>query len=115
MKMFTRLFLVALIAVFAVSTMSAAPRARPAKTAPQFTFEEKYRDTPPDFCGPIAGDRACYIDTGYYIQCTAKGSAGQKCAISVEINGVKTCGWVDRDASCQCVAGKASGYCQWYR
>lgn len=76
-----------------------------------------YADTPPDFCGPISGDRPCYVSTGVYIQCTAKGSEGQRCQKAVQDNGVWVCASVAYSAACQCneATKQSTGSCQYYR
>lgn len=75
-----------------------------------------YPDVPPD-CGPISSDRPCYYSGGTYIQCTAKGSEGQKCQTTVYVNNQPTCASVDRSASCQCneTTKKSTGSCQYYK
>jgi hypothetical protein len=94
-----------LIAVFMVSAAASAA-----------TFTPYYADVPGENCGPVSGDRPCYIATGVYIQCTAKGE--QTCQATQYSGSVAIgCASVKLSANCQCDSKthKATGYCAYYR
>lgn len=77
-----------------------------------------YADIPSEFCGPISGDRACYMVTGVYIQCTAKGSEGQTCQTTQYSGSTPvSCASVRLSASCQCDTRtyRSTGICSYYR
>ena len=102
-KNIVRFSMVALVFVVSVA----------AQAVPLYPY---YADTPPDFCGPISGDRACWISTGTYIQCTAKGT--QTCQASEIVGGKPVrCTSVQLSAGCQCdpATYKTTGYCTYYK